>query len=114
MSSVDGPMEIVVDNRVGGVQGRAAAPNSTVVLVPDVPRRNQRALYRSIKTTNGAFRFDKVPPGEYKLFAWSEDRIDNGGPWRDPEYLLKYEAMAVPVRVEEGPGTPLEGLVPVF
>ncbi|HET9942492.1 MAG TPA: hypothetical protein VFR05_04085, partial [Terriglobia bacterium] len=114
VSSVDGPMEIVVDNRVGAVQGRTAAPNATVVLVPEAPRGNQRALYRSIKTTNGAFRFDKVPPGEYKLFAWSEDKIDNGGPWRDPEYLRRYEAMAVPVRIEEGQSTVLERLVPVF
>ena len=107
-------MEIVVDNHVGEVQGSAAAPNVTVVLVPDAARRNQRPLYRSTRTSNGAFLFQKVPPGDYKLFAWSEDTIDNGGPWLDPEYLRRYEDRATPVRIQAELKTILDRPIPVF
>jgi hypothetical protein len=113
-SSVEGPLEIVVDNRFGEVQGYAAVPNVTVVLVPDTARRNQRPLYRSSKTGNGVFHFEKVPPGDYKLFAWSEDTIDNGGPWRDPEYLRKFEDRATPIRIEADSKIILDRPIPVF
>ena len=96
------------------MQGSAAAPNVTVVLVPDAVRRNQRPLYKSVKSGNGVFHFQKVPPGEYKLFVWSEDMIDNGGPWLDPEYLKKYEDRATPVRIQPDMKTILDRPVPVF
>jgi hypothetical protein len=113
-SSVEGPVEIVVDTHFGEVQGAAAVPNVTIVLVPDAGRRNQRALYRSVKSGNGVFRFEKVPPGEYKLFAWSEDTIENGGPWLDPEYLKTYEDRATPVRIQAETKTVLDRPVPAF
>jgi Carboxypeptidase regulatory-like domain len=114
MNSVDGPMEIVVDNQFGDVQGSAASPNVTIVLVPDAARRNQRPLYKSTKSANGVFHFQKVPPGDYKLFAWSEGTIDNGGPWLDPQYLRKYEDRATPVRIQAGMKTLLDRPMPVF
>ena len=114
VSSVDGPLEIVVDNHFGEVQGSAAAPNVTVVLVPDAVRRNQRPLYKSMRASNGAFRFEKIPPGDYKLFAWSEDTIDNGGPWLDPDYLRQYEDRGTPVRVQGDMQTILDRPIPVF
>ena len=113
-SSVEGPMEIVVDSHFGAVQGSAAAPNVTVVLVPDAARRNQRPLYKSMKAGNGVFHFEKVPPGDYKLFAWSEDTIDNGGPWLDPEYLRKFEDRATSVRVQGDMKTILDRAIPVL
>jgi carboxypeptidase family protein len=114
VSSVEGPLEIVVDNHFGEVQGSAAAPNVTVVLVPDAVRRNQRPLYKSMRASNGAFRFEKIPPGDYKLFAWSEDTIDNGGPWLDPDYLRQYEDRGTPVRVQGDMRTILARPIPVF
>lgn len=114
LNSVDGPMEIVVASHLGEIQGSASGENVTVVLVPDAARRNQRTLYKSTKTSNGVFRFPKVPPGDYKLFAWSEDTIDNGGPWLDPEYLRKYEERATPVRIQAGMKTILDRPIPVF
>jgi Carboxypeptidase regulatory-like domain len=114
MGSVEGPMEIVVDSHFGAVQGNAAAPNVTVVLVPDAARRNQRPLYKSAKSGNGVFVFEKVPPGDYKLFAWSEDTIDNGGPWLDPEYLHKYEDRATPVHIQGEMKTILDRPIVVF
>ena len=113
-SSVESPMEIVIDTHFGDVQGYAAAPRGTVVLVPDAARRNQRSLYKSAKSGNGIFHFEKVPPGDYKLFSWSEDTIDNGGPWLDAEYLRKYEDRATPVRIEADKKTILDRPIPAF
>jgi hypothetical protein len=113
-SSVEGPMEILIDTHFGEVQGSVAQPNVTVVLVPDAGRRKQRPLYKSAKISTGAFHFEKIPPGDYKLFAWSEDTIDNGGPWLDPEYLRIYEDRATPIRIQADRKTILERPIPVF
>jgi Carboxypeptidase regulatory-like domain len=113
-NSTDVPMEIVVDNHFGQVQGTAAAGNVTVVLVPDTARRKQRPLYRSLRTSNGSFSFEKVPPGDYKLFAWSESTIENGGPWLEPEYLHIYEDRGTLVRIQGDMKTVLNRPIPVF
>jgi hypothetical protein len=109
-----GPLEIVFDNRFGVLQGSAAAPNVTVVLAPDAGRRNQRQLFKSVKSSSGVFVFEKVPPGDYKLFAWSEDTIDNGGPWLDPDYLSRFEDRATPVRIQADTRTLLDRPIAVF
>jgi hypothetical protein len=114
MGSVDGPMQIVVDKRFGEVQGAVAGPNATVVLVPDAARRNQRPLYKAMRAPSGSFRFDKVPPGDYKLFAWSEDTVENGGPWLDTEYLRRYEDRATPLRIQTDMKTIVDRPVAVF
>jgi hypothetical protein len=113
-SSVDGPLEIVLDTHFGQVQGSAAVPNVTVVLAPDAARRSQRPLYKSMKTSTGAFLFDKVPPGDYKLFVWSENTIDNGGPWLDPEYLRQFEDRATSVRIQADLKTIVDRPIPAF
>jgi len=48
-----------------------AVPDATVVLVPDLARRDAPELYR-IETSgdDGRFTLHGIPPGEYKLFAW--------------------------------------------
>jgi hypothetical protein len=96
-SSMEGPLEIVVSKTIGAVEGRADGADVTVVLVPDAARRGQQVLFQSMKPNSGTFRFEKVPPGEYKLFALTEE---NGGPYLDPEYLQKYENRGALVRVE--------------
>jgi len=108
----DATLEILVGTNPGSVQGRTAGKGATVVLVPDSARRNQRTLFKAIQPgASGEFAFAKVPPGDYKLFAWQEE---NGGPWLDPEYLRRYEDRGTPVRVEEGKATLVERIVPVF
>ena len=98
-SSSEAPLEIVVAKQFGAVEGRTAGRDTTVVLVPDPARRGQRGLFRSVKA-GGTFRFEKVPPGDYKLFVWDNARVENGGPYLDPEYLRRYEDRGVPVRIE--------------
>ena len=113
--SVDGTVEMVIASDSGSIDGRVegvTAGEATIVLVPDAARRGQRALFKSIKVDPaGGFRFQKVPPGDYKLFAWTEE---NGGPWLDPEYLRKYEDRATPVHIDPNKKTLLERPIPVF
>jgi len=114
MGSQEGPMEIVVDTHFGEVQGSVSGVNATVVLVPDAVRRNQRPLYKSMRAPNGSFHFEKVPPGDYKIFAWSEDTIENGGPWLNPEYLRQFEDRATPVRIQADMKTIVDRPVAAF
>jgi len=113
--SVDGTVEILFASDVGSLDGRVegtAGRDVTVVLVPNAARRGQRALFKSVNADPaGGFRFQKVPPGDYKVFAWTEE---NGGPWRDPEYLRKYEDRGTPVRIDPERKTTLDRSIPVF
>jgi hypothetical protein len=108
--SSDAPLEILVAKDTGSVQGTTGGKVATVVLVPDAARRNQRTLYQSVKI-GGSFHFEKVPPGDYKLFAWTEE---NGGPWLEPDYLRKYEDQGIPVHVESGKIATATATIPVF
>jgi hypothetical protein len=111
-SSSDVPLEILVGANPGSVEGRAAKEGVTVVLVPDGPRRGQRALYKSVKAgASGEFRFPKVPPGDYKLFSW---QAENGGPWLDPEYVSRFESDGTPIRVDEGRIAAARRTIPVL
>jgi hypothetical protein len=110
--SSDVRFEIVAGTDPGSVQGRVSGAGATVVLVPEPARRNENALFKVTQPRgSNEFNFQKVPPGDYKLFAWREE---NGGPWLDPEYLRIYEDRGTPVRVEPGKPTIISGLVPVF
>jgi hypothetical protein len=40
-----------------------------------------------------------VPPGDYKLFAWSE--VEDGA-WYDAEFMPNYENRGKPVHISEG------------
>jgi protocatechuate 3,4-dioxygenase beta subunit len=100
----DARLEIVIGTNPGTVDGVVAGDaqqpvtDMTVVLVPNVRLRTD--LYKTATTDpSGRFRFDRVPPGEYKIFAWSE--VDNGA-WFDPEFIGNYEGRGQAVVVEEG------------
>jgi hypothetical protein len=68
------------------------------VLVPDVRRRTE--LYRSTTTdVAGRFHFDRIPPGDYKIFSWEEVQ---DGAWYDPEFLRTVENRGTPIRILEG------------
>jgi protocatechuate 3,4-dioxygenase beta subunit len=98
------PLEIVIGGNPGALNGRVVAPNAasgsdiTVVLLPEVRRRTD--LYRTTLTEGaGQFQFDRLPPGDYKVFAW--EAVDDDA-WFDPEFMKMHEDEGVPVRVVEG------------
>jgi hypothetical protein len=102
-----GQLEIVIGTAPSVVEGsvfndgQTAGPGVTVVLLPDVRRRTD--LYKTTTTDpSGQFRIDRVPPGDYRAFAWQE--IGDGA-WQDPDFMQGQEARGTPVRVAEGSPT---------
>src|SRR5262249_42554012 len=94
------PLEIVIGRRFGSIEGSVASgsPGVTVVLVPTVNHRFD--LFRTTTLDPaGRFRLDRVPPGDYRLFAWQD--VDEGA-WEDPEFVRRYESAGTPVPVAEG------------
>ncbi len=88
-------IEIVIGTKPGSVNGRVVnernepAINSVVVLVPDVARRNNSEAYLPALTDiSGLFHISRIPPGDYKLFAW--DDVENNA-WQDAEFMKRYE-----------------------
>ncbi len=97
----DGQIDIVLGTTTGSLNGtvrdekRQPIPNVRVVLVP--ARRNRIDLFKTARTgESGVFRFESVPPGDYKLFAWED--IDDGA-WLDPDVIELYESRGTAVRV---------------
>jgi hypothetical protein len=91
-------LEIELGNKPGAVEGVTERTDSTVALIPDA--RGRFDLYQSVSTDpSGRFRFERIPPGNYKMFAWSEVETDS---WFDAEFIQRVETRGVPVRVTEG------------
>ena len=100
----DATLDVVLATNPGAIEGavtderQQALTDISVVLLPDVRRRYE--LYRTALTDpSGRFRFDRVPPGDYKIFAWKE--VENDA-WFDPEFMRGYESRGKAVRVSDG------------
>jgi hypothetical protein len=97
-------LQVVLTTESGSVDGVAVgrtgdpAPNTTVVLVPTTARK-RLALYQTLVTGNdGRFRFQAIPPGDYKLFAWED--VETGA-WANDEFMRAYESRGRAIRVSE-------------
>jgi hypothetical protein len=96
------PIEVVVRKdgaRVSGtlLSSRRGLGFSTVVLVPETPRRTAFAHYKTAMTNyRGQFQFADVPPGEYKLFSWAN--VPDGA-WTNADYLSKFDDRGTAVKV---------------
>jgi hypothetical protein len=84
-----GQLEIVIGTAPGILEGSASAEGQPagggvmVVMVPEVRRRTD--LYRITSTDPaGRFHIDRVPPGNYQVFAWQEV---GDGAWFDPDFM---------------------------
>jgi hypothetical protein len=102
---VDGPIsgsvEIVVATNGAQISGTVRGESqqlvdtAQVVLVPN--QRDRQDLYKfSIRTPNGSFTFQSVPPGSYRVFAWQDIEMFS---WFDPKVLAQYESQAVATTV---------------
>jgi len=97
----DGHIEIVVGTTPGSISGTVRnekgqpIPSVRVVLVPG--RHDRIDLFKTARTgESGEFRFESVPPGDYKLFAWED--IEDGA-WLDPDVIEVYESRGTAVAV---------------
>ena len=105
-----GQLEIVIGTAPGAFEGRvvtggqAAGAGITVVLLPDVRRRTD--LYKAATTDpSGRFRIDRVPPGDYRAFAWQEIGDEA---WQDPDFMQSQESGGAAVRIGDGATTTLQ------
>jgi hypothetical protein len=70
---------------------------SYVVLVPPVARRQNAALYKTVRSdAKGRFAFTPVPPGTHKVFAWE---AVPAGAYQNSAFLLRFEAQGTSVTV---------------
>jgi len=102
----EGVVEVLLGTDVSTAEGRVVNDrgegfsNAKVALVPEGPSRGRLDLYKSAATdASGNFRITRVPPGDYKVFAW-EEAEDNA--WTDPEFLRPEEGRGKSLRVGAG------------
>ena len=102
----NGEMVIVIGTNPGSMTGVArdengdAFPNATVVLLPDEYHRNRIDLYQSaLSDAAGHYRFDRVPPGAYRIFAWEDVEKDA---WRNSAFMRLHENRGKGINVAEG------------
>jgi len=94
--------------RITGTVSKDKQPfaGSTVVLVPEAPRRGQARFYRqALSDAGGRFTISSITPGDYKVFCWEE--IERGM-YLDPDFLRSYEDSGQAVHVEEGASLTLQ------
>ena len=101
-----GPIQVLVNSGAGTIQGTvhdgAGNPvlSATVVLVPELKRRQNRTLYSAATSDSmGNFTIKGIAPGEYTLFAW-EERVWSGA-YQNPGFIAKYEARGRSIKVAE-------------
>jgi hypothetical protein len=101
---VENRLEIVVGTDPGELEGivagqsRQPVADASVVLLPEI--RSRIDLYRStLADASGRFRFDRIPPGDYRIFAWAE--VENDA-WFDADFMSVYESRGTPIRIGEG------------
>lgn len=101
------PLEIVISPNAGTLSGTVVSTrqqplrNATVAAVPSAAGDRHRAdLYATAVTdTDGHFRMDAVPEGNYAVFAW--ESVEDGA-WRDADFVRAYESRGTSVRVRDG------------
>jgi hypothetical protein len=97
-------LEVVIATNPGALEGqllrngREPVADALVLLIPDNRRRNE--LYRTTTTDPaGRFLFNRVPPGDYKVFSWAE--VEDGA-WHDAEFMKGFESRGLSVHISEG------------
>jgi hypothetical protein len=97
------PLEVVISRNGATISGiledaqHRPVVGTRVFLIPDVPRRRNLLLYKTTSSTaNGAFNFQGIAPGAYKVIAW--DSIPQGAEQND-DFLSRYEGSGTRVVV---------------
>jgi hypothetical protein len=95
----DEGIEITLGANTGTITGHVDSAG-TVVLAPEANRAYRTDLFRTASPdATGQFRFDRIPPGDYKVFAWKEVEA---GAWQDPKFLAPFESLGKVLHIDEG------------
>ncbi|HEY2572958.1 MAG TPA: hypothetical protein VGH65_02775, partial [Verrucomicrobiaceae bacterium] len=106
-SQAAGPLDVIVktdggtiDGSVFGTDRKPVASGIVVVLIPPESRRQNPALYKSVRTdAQGHFVMNAVPPGAYSLFSWETVKP---GAYQNADFLRQYEGRGTPVTITAG------------
>jgi hypothetical protein len=95
--------ELTISDGAGKAEGSVLdkdeqpAAGATVLLAPVNAARTD--LYQNVTADQrGHYAFDRVPPGEYKLYAWDDVEAYI---WFAPDFLKSHEAKATALSVKE-------------
>jgi hypothetical protein len=103
-ATTSGSLDIVLSSPGGGINGivtKEGKPvQATVLLAPDVPRRNRLDLYVTTRSgPDGTFSLSGLSPGDFKLWAFENPNED---PISGPVFVQEYEAGGLSVSVVDG------------
>jgi hypothetical protein len=103
-SQPQGEVDALIGMDAGSVSGRVLnakrepVSGATAVLVPNVPRRERRDLYRvATSDASGNFQFQGIEPGGYKVFAWEDVE---SSVWTDAEFMRVQESRGRAIQVD--------------
>jgi hypothetical protein len=86
-----------VDGKVTGDDGQPS-PRAYVTLISDPSKWDSYSRYQEMDAdSEGRFVFEKVPPGRYTLFGWSN--VERGAP-RDADFGKPFEKLGIPIALE--------------
>ena len=94
------PLEVVLSSQAGQISGSVTDKNgrpvlrAIVVLIPEDAAVSE--LQSGNTDDNGAFTFDRLRPGRYKVLAWEDMEP---GAYQDPEFRKLYESRAAEISV---------------
>jgi hypothetical protein len=107
-----GSLRIVMGANAGEISGMVtdesggAVQQPRVVLVPESALRLEPSQTFIIDPNNvtlggpdGSYRFARIAPGNYKLFAWADPSRDD---WADPDTVKAVESKGRTVQIQEG------------
>jgi hypothetical protein len=104
--STNAPLDVVVSSRGAKLEGtvdtdRPPGKKRAWVLVAPVGKfANVFSFYSAGPSTGeGKYQFAGLTPGDYKVYAFDEITPSS---WLNPDFLEKYQAVGVPVKLEEG------------
>jgi protocatechuate 3,4-dioxygenase beta subunit len=89
-----------VSGTVTNADAQQPAVAVTVVLIPEEKERKNQSYFYSVTTSDqyGNFTFNRVTPGEYKVYAWEDVQY---GQWYDPDFMKAYEGKGDAVSAKE-------------
>jgi len=109
----DALLEIVIGTNPGMIVGNVidpngkAIPDASVVILPETRQRID--FFRAVTSDpSGRFELERVPPGDYKIFAWTE--IDRDA-WFDSEFMRECESRGTRLHISEGTQTNVSATV---
>jgi Carboxypeptidase regulatory-like domain len=101
-------LDVIIGTNAPTISGVVQNPSTqqpaiavTVVLIPQEKERRETSLFyrQSNSDQNGAFTIGRVPPGEYRIYAFED--VESGS-WYDADFMKPIESKGTPVSVKEG------------